>query len=246
MTRSILILGATSPIARATSEEFAQKGYSIYLAGRNEEELKRIAADIQIRHHVKCRYGYFDAEDLENHESFFHQVVEECEEIEGVVLAFGYMGEQEKATRDCRELQAVINRNYTGACSILATCANYLELKKTGFLVAFSSVAGDRGRQSNYVYGSAKAGLSTYLQGLRNRLHPLGVQVLTVKPGFVDTSMTFGKSGTFLVADPKDIARDVVKAIDRKKTVIYTPWFWRWIMALIKAVPESIFQRLKL
>ena len=139
-----------------------------------------------------------------------------------------------------------IDTNFTSAASILGLAAGYFEKRRSGYLCVFSSVAGDRGRQSNYVYGSAKAGLTAYLQGLRARLFKSGVDVLTVKPGFVDTAMTWGLPGMFLVATPQRVAADVWRAVQRRRLTLYTPWFWRWVMLMIGSVPEQIFRRLKL
>ncbi len=246
MKGSVLILGATSPIARATAQYLASEGYGLYLASRDADELKRIAADMSVRYSIPVEASRFDAEDFYSHPDFIQRVVKQVGNLEGVVLAFGYLGEQQHAVVDFKEGHAILNRNFVGACSILSECANYFEAKKSGFIIGISSVAGDRGRQSNYYYGSAKSGLSTFLQGMRNRLYPSGVHVMTVKPGFVDTGMTFGKPGLFLVASPTTVGQEIGKALKKRKTVVYVPWFWRYIMCIIKAIPENIFRRLKL
>jgi len=138
----------------------------------------------------------------------------------------------------------MIDVNYTSAVSILNIAANYFEERQRGFIGAISSVAGDRGRQSNYIYGSTKAGLSVYLEGLRNRLHASGVQVLTIKPGMVDTKMTYGVVyDSPLLASPTKVAQDISKGIEKKRNVLYTPWFWIVIMFIIKIIPEFIFKR---
>ncbi|MDP1835775.1 MAG: SDR family oxidoreductase [Chlamydiales bacterium] len=245
-TGVILILGATSPIARALANYLAAKGNSLYLTSRDPEELRRIASDIKHRYDVKVWEASFDAEKLDTHTPFFQEVVRETGGLEGVVLAFGYLGEQSKASKDPSEAQKILNRNFLGAVSILDECANYFEAKGSGFIAGLSSVAGDRGRQSNYCYGTAKSALTTYLQGLRNRLYSSGVNVLTVKLGFVDTGMTFGKKGMFLVADPKEMGKKIGQAIEAKKDIVYLPWFWRYIMLIITCIPEKIFKRLKL
>jgi decaprenylphospho-beta-D-erythro-pentofuranosid-2-ulose 2-reductase len=136
--------------------------------------------------------------------------------------------------------------NYLGAMSVLDQCAGVLAAGGNGFIIGISSVAGDRGRQSNYYYGSAKAGLSAYLSGLRNRLSGQGVHVMTVKPGFVDTAMTYGLEGMFLVASPEDIGRQIVRAVGKRRNTVYLPWFWRYIMLIIRHIPEFVFKRLKL
>lgn len=246
MKGGVLVLGATSAIARATSEALAKQGYSLFLAGRDQEEIRRIASDLAIRYQVSVKCGSFDAERHKEHPRFIQNVVKELDGLEGALIAFGDLGNHQKATLEFGETEQIINRNFTGACSILHECANYFATKGSGFIIGISSVAGDRGRQSNYIYGAAKGGLSLYLQGLRNRLHAKGVHVLTVKPGFVDTAMTFGMPGMFLVASPDYVGRKIVKALDKHRDVVYIPWFWRYLMIIIKCVPEKIFKRLKL
>jgi decaprenylphospho-beta-D-erythro-pentofuranosid-2-ulose 2-reductase len=245
MSESVLILGATSAIARATAVAFAARGAALYLASRDLDELQRIAADLRLRYDVDVHYGLFDAEETESHAMFMQSVIEAMHGISGVVLAFGYLGDQQ-AARDFKMGEKIIASNFTGAASILSHCANYFEPLKHGFIIGISSVAGDRGRQSNYVYGAAKGALSLYLQGLRNRLFASGVRVITIKPGFVDTAMTYGLPGMFLVASPQRIGERIVAALGKSPDVVYLPWFWRYIMLIIKHIPEPIFKRLKL
>ena len=245
MSQSVLILGATSAIARASAHAFAARGYRVYCAGRDMEELRRIAADLEIRHGTEVKYGRFDAEATDGHRAFLDGVTEEMEGLDGLLLAFGHLGDQ-VAARDFSAGAAVIARNFTGAASILGHAADYFESRGRGFIIGISSVAGDRGRQSNYVYGAAKGALSLYLQGLRNRLFPKGVRVITVKPGFVDTAMTFGMPGLFLVASPHYVAERIAGALDKGGDVLYLPWFWRYIMLIIVHIPETVFKRLKL
>ncbi len=244
--KNVLILGATSGIAKALAYQFAEQQHNLLLAGRDVEELKRIAQDISIRHEVRATVHPFDALDYEGHADFFAGCVEAVGEIDGVVLAYGYLGDQKLAENEFQEARLVIETNFLSAVSVLNLAANYFEARKEGFLCVLSSVAGDRGRQSNFMYGSAKGGLSLYVQGLRNRLSKSNVSVLTVKPGFVDTKMTYGQEGMFLVAKPEDVARTIYKRIKKRADVAYTPFFWRYIMMIIKAVPERIFKRLNL
>lgn len=245
MSEAVLILGATSAIARATAAAFASRGAALYLASRDLDELERIAADLRLRYGVEVRHGLFDAEATETHEVFLQTVIKEMPTLSGVVLAFGYLGDP-MAVRDFKLGAKIIASNFTGAASILSHCANYFEPLKRGFIIGISSVAGDRGRQSNYVYGAAKGALSLYLQGLRNRLFASGVRVITIKPGFVDTAMTFGLPGLFLVASPQAIGERIVGTLGKSADVVYLPWFWRYIMLIIRHIPESIFKRLKL
>ena len=242
-----MVLGAASAIARAIALEFAGRGYGLLLAGRDMEELERIAADARVRHGVEARALFFDALQPDSHAAF----VESCRQaskdsIEGAVLCFGALGDQAQAQSDAAEARRIVDTNFTGAVSILGHFANHLEEKRAGFLCALSSVAGDRGRQSNYVYGAAKAGLTVFLQGLRNRLYRSGVRVVTIKPGFVDTAMTFGRPGMFLVASPQSAARRIVAAVEKGKDQAYVPGFWRWVMLVIRLLPERIFKRMRL
>lgn len=245
MSQTVLILGATSSIACATAAAFAARGDALILASRDEEELKRIAADLRLRYGVKVNHGIFDAEATDTHEAYFQSIISQFPDLSGIVLAFGYLGDQQ-SSRDFKASAKIISSNFTGAASILGLFANYFETLQQGFIIGISSVAGDRGRQSNYVYGAAKGALSLYLQGLRNRLYHNGVRVITIKPGFVDTSMTFGLPGMFLVASPRSIGKGIVASLGKSSDIVYLPWFWRYIMLIIKHIPEFIFKRMKL
>lgn len=246
MKKPILVLGATSALARAAAASWAKRGHDLYLASKDRGELERVSSDIALRFDVAVRHGVFDIEDFSQHEVFVERAFREMGEVCGVFLACGYLGDQSKAIGDFAEAKKIIDVNYTGACSMLSHCANALSKQRKGFIAAVSSVAGDRGRQSNYFYGSAKGGLNVFLEGLRNRLYSQGVHVLTIKPGFIDTAMTYGKAGMFLVASPERISESIVKAVEKRKNVVYAPWFWRVIMGIIRSVPECIFKRLKL
>jgi short-subunit dehydrogenase len=244
---TVLVLGAASAIARAVAGELARRGFDLLLAGRDREELDRVAADLSLRYGVKAQGRAFDALAFDSHRAF----VEACREtsrdsMAGAVLCFGYLGEQSAAQNDPGEARRVLDTNLVGAVSILSLLANHFEEKRGGFLCALSSVAGDRGRQSNYVYGAAKAGLTVFLQGLRNRLFPSGVSVTTIKPGFVDTQMTWGRPGLFLVASPQAAAKRIVEAALKGEDQAYVPRFWWPVMLLIRLIPEKLFKRMKL
>jgi short-subunit dehydrogenase len=246
MSGTVLILGATSAIARATAAAFAARGHALYLAARDQDELARIGADLALRYGIDVHHGPFDARATDTHTAFLEHVLDTAGELDGVVLAFGLLGDQQQARSDFTAARAVIDTNFTGAASILTLCADHFEQQATGFIIGISSVAGDRGRQSNYTYGAAKGALSLYLAGLRNRLHAAGVRVVTVKPGFVDTAMTFGLPGMFLVASPDSVGRRIARAAESGTEVVYTPWFWRYIMLIIRLIPERLFKRLQL
>ena len=242
---AILILGATSSIAKATAAEFAAHGHDLVLASRDVEELNNIAQDLRIRFRIEVFVISFDVEDFSGHAVFWQSVLSKVAIVKGVLVAIGYLGDQH-AARQSKTAQHIINCNFTGIVSILSFCADYFEQQKSGFIIGLSSVAGERGRQSNYVYGAAKGAFSIYLQGLRNRLHSANVKVITAKLGFVDTQMTYGLPGLFAVADPVYVAKRVVASLNSSRDVIYLPWFWHFIMLIIKAIPESLFKRLSL
>jgi short-subunit dehydrogenase len=247
MSETYLIVGAGSSMARAVASRLASEGQALILAGRDVDELERTAADLRIRHGASVCVRRFDALDLDGHGAFFAECVRAAGgKLFGVVVCHGYMADQAEALRHFGEVRRMIDTNYTSAVSLLNLAAEHLEQHRRGVICAVSSVAGDRGRQSNYLYGSTKAALNAYLQGLRNRLARADVAVVTVKPGFVDTRMTWGMPGMFLVASPERVARDVCRAMHRRRHVVYTPWFWWGIMALICAIPERIFKRMKM
>ena len=244
MSKPVLILGAGSDIARALAHELGAARYDLYLAGRNLEELQKDARDLEIRYGIKARGVYFDALDFASHEDFYDSL--EARPY-GVVLAFGVLGDESLARSSREQWEKIIHTNYTGCVSILTVAANRLEQAREGFVAGISSVAGDRGRAANYVYGSAKAGLSTFLSGLRNRLHGSGVRVITVKPGFVRTRMTRDLDLPHrLTATPEQAAKDIFRGITKKRDTVYTRRIWRWIMLVIKSIPEKIFKRMSI
>lgn len=243
----VLIIGASSAIGRALARKWASAGSDIILAGRDLDDINRTAADLRIRSGRRVEVASFDAMAFDTHEAFWR----DCQTraggaLAGVIILHGQLPDQSAAQSDLATARQAIDVNFVSAVSVLTLAANDFERAQRGFICVFSSVAGDRGRQSNYVYGSAKAALSTYLGGLRNRLARSHVHVLTVKPGFVDTAMTWGLPGLFLVAQPSCVADDVYSAVERGRSTIYTPWFWRYIMLIIKSVPEFIFKRMKM
>lgn len=240
----ILILGAASNIAMATARRFAREGYNIYLASRNLEELKKEAAHLHVKYQIQVKTIYFDALDFETHEEFYFSLEPK---IAGAVLAFGVLGDQKKAQSNFSEARNIIDVNYSGAVSILEIIAQDFEKRHEGFIVGISSVSGDRGRQSNYIYGSAKAGFSAYLSGLRHRLYNSGVHVMTVKPGFVATKMTAElELPEKLTAKPGEVAGKIFKGVQKSRNIIYVKPVWRLIMLIIIHLPEFIFKRTKL
>jgi len=240
----VLIIGAKSDIAKATAREYAKHGYDIYLAARNVAELEAFSKDITVRSTSKVKLLELDILDYNSHQSFYESIEEKPL---GVISVVGYLGEQEKAESNFIEAQKILNSNYTGIVSLFNIIANDFERRRSGFLVGISSVAGDRGRKNNYIYGAAKAAFSTYLSGLRNRLYEAQVHVLTVKPGFVNTKMTEGMDlPEKLTAEPDEIAEDIFKAQQKNKNVLYTKWIWRWIMLIIRNIPEFQFKKMSI
>lgn len=243
---SVLILGGSSTIGREVAREFAKRKHDLYLAGRNLAEIEALAQDFRIRYNVKVLSGYFDATSFESHAGFLDHAMNQMPSIDHVLVAFGYLG-LEPTQNDFLDSKRIIDANYLGAVSILTHVARKFEEMRRGSIIVISSVAGDRGRRRNYVYGSAKAGLSAFTQGLRSRLADVGVHVLTVKPGVVDTPMAESAAvPRFLVASPERVARDIVNATRGKKDVLYTPWYWGIIMFAIRALPEGLFKNLNL
>ncbi len=238
--KNVLILGANSDMAQACAKLFAEKGYALTLASRNMETMQTWSAHIS----GDKELIYFDARDLESHKTFYQNL---SQKPNVVILAFGVLPDEDKARQDLNETLSSIQTNYTGAVSILNVIAEDFKQRKEGSILGISSVAGDRGRGSNYIYGSAKAGFTAYLSGLRNHCIKHGVHVSTIKPGFVKTKMIGDlKTPGPLTAMPEDVAKACYKAYLRKKSVVYTKAVWRPIMWVIKHVPEFIFKKLSL
>jgi short-subunit dehydrogenase len=241
---SVLILGAASDMAIAIARKFAAAGYSIQLAARNVVRLQPLQSDLSVRYQSVCTLYEFDALNFSSHEQFVNSL-SPLPDIS--ICVFGYLGENETARKDWNEALRIIQTNYTGAVSILNVISNAYAAQKKGVIAGISSVASERGRQSNYIYGSSKAGFTAYLSGLRNRMYREGVHVLTVQPGFVYTSMTEHLHLPALVtAKAEDVGTAVYHAVVAKKNIIYVKWFWRLIMLIIRCIPEFIFKKMKL
>lgn len=241
---NVLILGAKSDMAQAIARQLAAQSCNLMLAGRNPDSMNDLAADLRIRSGADVTALEFDALDCASHKSFYENLPHKPDTV---ICVFGYLGDADKARTDFAEAQRIMETNYNGAVSILDIAAADFETRGEGTIVGISSVAGDRGRGSNYHYGSAKAGFTAYLSGLRNRLASKGVHVMTVKPGFVRTRMTeeLDLPGA-VTATPDQVARAVVAAAQKKRNVIYTLWMWQFIMLIIRHIPEPVFKKLKL
>jgi len=241
---TVLILGASSDIGIAIAKKFAAQNYNIQLAARQPELLEPLRQDITITHKVDCTTHAFDALKYHTHGQFFENL---NPKPDVTVSIFGTMAEEDDAFDDWEISQRMINTNYTGVVSILNIAAKYYIQEQKGDIIAISSVAGDRGRASKLVYGSSKAALSAYLGGLRNKCFKHNVHVLTVKPGFVYTRMTENMElPKALTSTPEEVANLVYAAFLKKKNTIYVKWFWRYIMLIIRNIPEFQFKKMKI
>ena len=240
----VLIVGATSDIARATAGLYAEHGYDLYLAARDVGNLKEFARNVTVKTQRKVETVELDILDYNSHQTFYNQLQEKPL---GVISFVGYLGSQEKARTDFTEAKRIMETNYTGVVSLFNIIARDFVQKKSGFMIGVSSAAGDRGRGSNFIYGSAKAALTTYLSGLRQSLADAHVHVMTVKPGFVATRMTAAMNlPQMLTAKPESVAVDIYNAQQNNRNIIYTKWIWRWIMMVIKVIPEGLFKRMNM
>ena len=237
---NIAVFGATSAIAFETCKLFAKEGKNFTLIARDKEKLESVKNDLLTRGADKVETFVEDLGIIKNHENLLNRI-----ETDLLFIAYGILPKQEECNNNFDTELENFQVNFISICSILNHFARYFEKKKSGTIAVITSVAGDRGRQSNYSYGTAKGALSTYLQGLRHRLYKSSVNVIDIKPGFVDTPMTKDIKKNFLFAKPKDIAKKIYKNINKNRE-IYCPWFWGWIMLIIKLIPRRIFLRLKL
>lgn len=243
---NIVVLGATSAIAEHVARLYTKQEHHLLLIARNYDALTVLKNDLQIRGAGKVDILKHDFSDLERTEKLTVEINDAVENIDVLLIAYGTLPDQSECMVNTKKILAEVNLNYLSVVLLLTVLSNNMAEKKSGTIAVISSVAGDRGRKSNYVYGSAKGGLTIFLQGLRNALASKGVNVLTIKPGFVDTPMTTEFNKGILWVKPEKVARDIYKAINNRKDVIYTPWFWRWIMLIIKLIPEKIFKKMNL
>lgn len=245
--KRILIAGATSAIAYETAKLFAAEGADLLLLGRNHERLATVAADLSVRGAASVSTAVFDARQPHEFAAVWTEAIEAFGELDAVLVAHGSLPDQERAEHDVGVTIEEVTVNFTSTVAILTLVGSYFERQRRGCIAVISSVAGDRGRQSNYVYGSAKGGLNVLLEGMRGRLFLAGVRVITVKPGFVATPMTAHLPQNILFASPRYVGRAIHGAmVGRKCGTIYVPWFWRWIMCVVRYIPSPIFHRLRL
>lgn len=241
-----LVIGATSAIAEATARLLAARGGSLYLVGRNAARLEAIAADLRVRGAASVAMEVMDLNTLALHEPMIDRAFATLGGVDSVLIAHGTLSDQKACESSVTQALAEIATNALSVVSLLTVLANRLEAERRGTIVVVSSVAGDRGRASNYVYGSAKALVTAFCSGLRQRLSRVGVRVITVKPGFVDTPMTRDIRKGLLWAKPAIVARGIVRAMDRGQSTVYLPAFWRPIMLAIRMIPERLFVRMRL
>lgn len=245
--KKILIIGASSAIATSVARIYASQGDHLFLIARSGEKLAVLADDLQVRGASAVESFAVDLNEFAEHDELIAKAEQAMGGIDVVLIAHGTLGDQQACEQSVDLTLAEIKTNALSTISLLTLLANHLEGRGRGVIAVISSVAGNRGRQSNYVYGSAKAMVSTFCAGLRNRLAPTGVHVLTIKPGFVDTPMTADiPNKGFLWAQPEEVASAIVTAIEKRKNEVYVPFFWRYIMLIIGHIPEFIFKRLKL
>ena len=244
--KKILVLGATSGIAEATCRIWAQQGACMFLVGRNEAKLAAVAADLRTRGAGYVDMAVADLDDTDGHPALLAHAINSLTGMDVAYLAHGVLGDQSAAEQSFETAAHILHTNLTAPVSLLTWLANYCVQRHSGTLAVLSSVAGDRGRKSNYVYGASKAGLSAFLGGLRNRVDREGVTVLTIKPGPTRTAMTAGMKGSEKFADVDKVAATIAKAIDGKKDTLYVPFQWGVIMAVVRAIPERVFKGLNL
>jgi short-subunit dehydrogenase len=245
-SQKILVLGATSGIAEATCRIWATRGASLFLVARNAEKLAVVAADLKTRGAAYVDTAVADLDDTSQHPALLAHAINSLGGMDVAYLTHGILGDQRRGEQEFAHAQQILHTNFVSVVSLLTWLANFCVQRKSGVLAVISSVAGDRGRKSNYLYGSSKAGLTAFLGGLRNRVDREGVTVLNIKPGPVRTAMTAHMEGAGKMADVNDVARTIVKAIDARADNLYVPLKWGPIMWVIQHIPESVFKKLNL
>ncbi len=244
--RKILVLGATSGIAEATCRIWAAEGASFFLVARNAEKLAAVAADLKTRGASYIDTAVADLDDTDKHPALLAHAINSLTGMDIAYLAHGILGDQTHAEQDFNAAAQIIHTNFMAPVSLLTWLANFCVQRRSGTIAVLSSVAGDRGRRSNYAYGSSKAGLSAFLDGLRNRVDREGVKVITIKPGPVRTAMTAGMPKSEKFADVDAVAEAIVKAVAKGKDTVYVPFQWRAIMFVVRHIPERVFKKLNL
>ncbi len=241
---NILIIGATSAIAHATARLFAAQGERFFLVSRSASKLDAVRDDLRVRGAGDTNTYALDLTDFSAHAAMLDAATATLGTLDMVLIAHGSLSDQAACEASVAKTMEEWATNCTSVIALLTALANQMERQRHGTIAVMSSVAGDRGRKSLYVYGAAKAALNTFLDGLRGRLNAAGVAVVTIKPGFVDTPMTAHLPKNFLFVPPERVAHDIHRAMTRGASVVYTPWFWRYVMLLLRAIPDPIFRKL--
>ncbi|HUZ04541.1 MAG TPA: SDR family oxidoreductase [Acidobacteriaceae bacterium] len=244
--QAVLVLGATSAIAQAWMRLRAPHGAEFFLVARNAVRLETVAEDLRTRGATAVHTETLDLDQTEVHPALLERAAQTLGRIDCALIAHGVLGDQTQAEQDFDVAAAILHTNFISVVSLGTWLATYLEAQRHGTMAVISSVAGDRGRKSNYIYGSSKAGLNVFLDGVRNRVDRHGVQILTIRPGFVATPMTAHLPQGPLFASPERVGRDIQRAIEKRRDIVYVPWFWTGIMCLIRAIPEWKFKRMDL
>lgn len=244
--KKILIIGATSSIAQHCAKIWAARHDKLHLVARNKKQVQITASDLKVRGAMQVSTYCVDLNNINHHSKLIEAADKALNGIDIVLIAHGTLPRQKSCEENVRETLAEIHTNAISSISLLTLIANYFEKKQNGTIAVISSVAGDRGRASNYVYGSTKAMVTTFMSGLRQRLHKFNVSVVTIKPGLIDTPMTVSFKKGLLWVKPAQIARKIVKSIDVNKDEVYVPAFWRVVMSVIKAIPNRAFAKIKL
>ncbi len=242
----VLVLGATSSIAIATMRRLAAPNRHFMLVARNGDRLTAVAQDLLTRGALAVDTWVMDLDDTATHREMLASAAQRLGRIDLALIAHGVLGDQQAAEADFEVAAAILHTNFISTVSLLTWLANYLQAQRGGTLAVISSVAGDRGRKSNYVYGASKGALNIFLEGLRNRIDRDGVNVLTIKPGFVSTPMTAHVAHNALFASPDQVALGIVKAVVHRRDVVYLPWFWSWIMMAVRSIPGRFFKKMNL
>ncbi|MBI4544076.1 MAG: SDR family oxidoreductase [Gemmatimonadetes bacterium] len=244
--KTILVIGATSRIAHEVARGFAASGAELFLVGRGAEKLEAVAGDLRVRGAARVTTFLLDVNDLRRHQEMLAAAHAALGTVDLALIAHGTLPDQRRCEQSVPETLSQFATNATSVMALLTLLASHFEQQRRGSIAVITSVAGDRGRRSNYVYGAAKGAVTLFLQGLRNRLFRVGVTVTTIKPGFVDTPMTAHLPKSLLFASADRVGRSIHRAILRRKDVAYVPWFWRWMMLAVRLVPERVFKRLEL
>ena len=242
--RRVLIVGATSAIAQEAAKEFAADGDKLFLVARNADKLQVVANDLSVRGAAQMETAVLDVNDTDRHAEVLARAADSLGGLDVALIAHGTLSDQPACEKDVELTLREMQTNFLSVVSLLTLLANRFEAQRHGTIAVISSVAGDRGRKSNYVYGAAKAGVTAFLSGLRGRLDAAGVRVITIKPGMVDTPMTAHLEKGALFASAEAVGKGVYRAIVSGQEVVYLPWFWWVIMTVLRHVPESIFKKL--